>query len=526
MTLKVPPTHPSRQLSTVTRDLGAVDIALRALRRYSDRIAFRSASGDLTYAGTLELIGRLQHVLAGRGVRRGDRVAMLSSNRAEFWCASTAVQGLGAAASFLHPLASLDDQLLQIADLDASLCIVDMTVFEGRAGELAARLGDVPVLGISRSASFPDLLSEAAQAVGSTARDVSRAEDVALVNYTGGTTGRAKGVVRRKTPAAYQLAITTLADFEISSGASYLAVAPITHVAGAKVIPVLARGGSIHLQQGFDPEAVLRAIERERISMTLMVPTMIYTLLDHPKLDDTDLSSLELLLYGASPIASARLREGLDRIGPVFSQLYGQTECYPIAVLSREDHRDPSLMGKCGAPGSTIDCAVLDDESNPVDAGEVGEICVRGPSMMDEYWRRPDLTREAFVDGWLRTGDLGCFDERGYLAIVDRAKDLVISGGFNVYPSEVENVLVSHPAVSSAAVFGVDHERWGEAVTAAVVLRPGASALEQELIEFVRDRKGSLLTPKTLRVVENLPMTPVGKIDKRRLRREWATEES
>lgn len=524
MTPEIPLAHPTPQLQHTPRDLGAVDIALRALRRYPERLAFRSASGELTYAGTLELIGRLQHVLARRGVRRGDRVALLSSNRAEFWCASTALQGLGAAASFLHPLGSLDDHLLQIADLDASLCIVDMSVFEERAGEIAARLGDVPVLGISSSTSFPDLLSEAAHAMGTTARDDSRPEDIVLINYTGGTTGRAKGVVRRKAAAAFQLAISTLADFEIPSRASYLAVAPITHVAGAKVIPVLRQGGSVHLHQRFDPEEVLRSIERERITMTLMVPTMIYTLLDHPALDAVDLSSLELLLYGASPIASARLQEGLDRIGPVFSQLYGQSECYPIAVLSREDHSDPSLLGKCGAPGSTIDCAVLDDESNEVEAGEVGEICVRGPSMMEEYWRKPDLTQEALRDGWLRTGDLGSFDERGYLAIVDRAKDLVISGGFNVYPSEIENVLVSHPAVASAAVFGVDDERWGEAVTAAVVLRPGASVPEQELIELVRDRKGSLLTPKTLRVVENLPMTPVGKIDKRRLRREWATE--
>lgn len=512
------PTHPSP--STWTGP-SATELALRALRRHPDRLAFATPFGDFTYGATTQLIGQLQAALSRRGVRQGDRVALLSSNRAEFWCASVALQGLGATVSFLHPLGSLEDQLFQVADLDASCCIVDMSVFGTRGAELAERLGDVPVLGMGESSILPDLLEDARSIGAATPHDVSAPDGIVIINYTGGTTGRPKGAARGRQASAYQLALSTAADFEIRSGASYLAMSPITHVAGAKVIPVLARGGTIHLANGFDPAAALRTIERERITMTLMVPTMIYALLDHPDLDGADLSSLDMLLYGASPMSSARLAEGLERIGPVFCQLYGQTECYPIATLPSQDHTDPSLIGSCGAPVSTVEVTILDESGQERPTGEIGEIAVRGPGMMDAYWRQPELTAETIAGGWLRTGDLGRADERGYLTIVDRTKDLIITGGFNVYPAEVENSLTSHPDVSSAAVFGVGDERWGEAVTAAVVLRPGAVVGEDELVAHVRAQKGALQAPKSLRIVDGLPMTPVGKIDKRRLRESW-----
>lgn len=512
-------------LSVPRGEVSAVEIALRALRRHPDRLAFSTPHGDLTYAATDDLIGRLQRVLVERGVRRGDRVALLSSNRAEFWAASTALQGLGGVTSFLHPLASLDDQLLQIADLDAAWCIVDMAAFSDRAGELAEKADGVNFLGIGASAIAPDLLDESVKVGAARASDAAAPDDITMVSYTGGTTGRAKGVARTQRSVSYQLVHATLADFEIESGASYLATSPITHVAGAKVIPVLARGGTIHLQNGFDPGRVLQTIEHERITMTLMVPTMIYALLDHPDLDRADLSSLQLLLYGASPMSRTRLEEGLERIGPVFSQLYGQTECYPISLLHRADHGDPTLIGSCGFPTSSAQTAILDEDAREVAVGEIGEISVRGPVVMDHYWRRPELTEVAFAGGWLRTGDLARRDDRGYLTIVDRSKDLIISGGFNVYPAEVENALTSHPAVSAAAVFGVEHARWGEAVTAVVVLRPGVTVSETDLIEHVRAKKGSLQTPKVLRVADDLPVTALGKVDKRRLRAMWSTGE-
>jgi fatty-acyl-CoA synthase len=521
MTATIPAAPSSKTPRTGPLWSGATvgSLVLRTLRRYPDRPAFVSDAATLTYAGATALIGRLQAALAARGLRRGDRVGLLAGNSAEAWCAGMAVQASGMATSWLHPMGSLDDQLYQLADLDAAACIVDATRYSARGGELAAGSGDVPVLGLGPApagADFgPDLLASSEAA---TAHDVARPEDVALVNYTGGTTGRPKGVMRRHPAVTHIMTIGTNTDFEIPFDARYLAVAPITHVAGTKVLPVLQRGGTVHLQDGFDPGRVLAAVERERITMTLAVPTMIYALLDHPALGDTDLSSLELLLYGASPMSPTRLAEGIDRIGPVFSQLYGQTECYPISVLRRGEHADPTLEGSCGVPISTVEVTLLDPAGEPVAPGEPGEICARGPAVMEEYWRKPELTAETFAHGWLHTGDVARMDERGYLTIVDRTKDMIISGGFNVFPREVEDALTSHEAVAVAAVFGVPDEKWGEAVTAAVVLRPGAAATAEELMRHVRDRKGAVQTPKAVHVVEALPTTAVGKIDKRALR--------
>jgi fatty-acyl-CoA synthase len=205
----------------------------------------------------------------------------------------------------------------------------------------------------------------------------------------------------------------------------------------------------------------------------------------------------------------------------VFSQLYGQTECYPITALHRQEHLDPGLRGSCGAPCANVQVTLLDPDGDPVPTGEPGEICARGPAAMAEYWRRPELTAQATAHGWLHTGDVARADDRGYLTIVDRIKDMIISGGFNVFPREVEDALTSHSAVAAAAVFGIADEKWGEAVTAAVVLRPGATATAEELIQHVRERKGAVQAPKAVRFYESFPATAVGKIDKRALRREW-----
>ncbi|HEX4356980.1 MAG TPA: AMP-binding protein [Pseudonocardia sp.] len=507
-------------------------VTLRALRRYPDRTAFSWDGGALSYAGATDLIGRIQRVYAEQRLRRGQRIAVLTGNRAESWCAAAAAQASGLVLSWLHPLGSLPDQLFQLADLDAAAVVVDAERFAARGAELAEALDGVAVLAVGPADFAPDLLA-AAERVGAGAPvDVAEPGDVVAISYTGGTTGRSKGALRRHPSAVLQGLTAILGDFELPADPRYLAVAPISHVAGTKIIPTLVRGGTVHLLTGFAPDRVLDAIARERLTFTLLVPTMIYALLDHPDLERTDLSSLELLLYGASPMSATRLVEGLERIGPVFSQLYGQTECYPISVLHRAEHDPvgrPELLASCGAPVSTVAVALLDASGAPVPVGEPGELCVRGGGVMEEYWQRPELTAETFAHGWLHTGDIARADDQGYLYIVDRAKDMIISGGFNVYPREVEDALAAHPAVSSAAVYGVPDEKWGEAVHAAVVLRAdpagpdplGAVAgggLADELIAHVKALKGSVHAPKSVRVLTELPMTAVGKIDKKALR--------
>jgi fatty-acyl-CoA synthase len=498
--------------------------ALRALRRYPGRTAFSWDGGQLSYAATADLVGRMQQVFDGLGLQQPLRVAVLSGNRAQSWCATLAAQLMGAATTALHPKASLADHLYQLNDCKADLLIVDARRFRERGGELAES-GSWQVLTLGMAGYGQDLLA-AAEAVGSAAAcDRAEAGQVAAFSYTGGTTGKAKCIVRtHATLLAASSAI--LADFELPSRPRFLAVSPISHVGGTKILPTLLRGGTVHLVDGFDPELVMRAIERERINCTLMVPTMVYTLLDHPQLSAADLSSLELLLYGASPMSPARLLEGIERIGPVFAQFYGQTECYPIAVLPRADHDPacPRQFSACGYPVTGSEVALLDIEGNPVARGQVGEICVRGPHVMVEYAGQAAATAEALAGGWLHTGDLGQADECGRLYIVDRLKDMIVTGGFNVFTREVEDVLTANPDVVSAAVFGIPDEKWGEAVTAFVVRRPGSAITEAALVAAVKQCKGATHAPKRLEFVEELPTTSLGKINKKALRdRFWPT---
>jgi len=230
-------------------------------------------------------------------------------------------------------------------------------------------------------------------------------------------------------------------------------------------------------------------------------------------------------MYGAAPMSPTRLLEGLERIGPVFCQLYGQTEGYPLTVLRKGDHNkdDPGLFAACGHPCTSVQVALLDEDGNEVPVGEVGEICAQAPQVMDEYWQRPEQTAETLANGWLHTGDMAFADERGFLYIVDRKKDMIITGGFNVFPREIEDVLTTDQNVAMAAVIGVPDDKWGEAVKAVVIPRPGAEIDVDALIQRVRDAKGAVQAPKSVDIVEEIPLTPLGKPDKKALRETyWA----
>ena len=493
---------------------------LRALARYPDRTAFSWPGGSLTYRGATELIGRLQKVFVQLDLEPGTRVAFLTANRADTWCAGVAAQLSRLAITWLHPLGSLDDQLFQIEDSEARVLVVDADTFRDRGGELAARVSHLLGLFTFGAAGYGIDLLAAVVATGTvTPRCLAGADDIATLNYTGGTTGKSKGALRHHREYG-GFASAILASFEIPDTPRYLTVAPISHVAGTKVLPTLIRGGTVHMLKGFDPEAVFRTIAREHINFTLLVPTMIYMLLDHPQLAKTDLSSLELLLYGASAMSPSRLVEGIERIGPVFSQLYGQTECYPVSVLRKRDHdpKIPELFLSCGFPIAACAVKILDEADQEVATGEAGEICVRGSHVMSEYWKRPEQTEETLRSGWLHTGDIARADERGYMFILDRKKDMIVSGGFNIFPREVEDVLSQHADVAMVAVVGVPDDKWGEAVTAIVVAREGAKPNAEELINLVKSRKGSAHAPKHVKFVSELPMTGVGKVDKKVLK--------
>ncbi len=493
-------------------------LVLRALRRHPDRTAFRQGDVAVSYQHVIDFMGKVQAVLEAHKIIRGARIALLTENRYETWCASVAAQGLGVATSWLHPLSSLESQVSQIRDVGATALIIDGDAFEERARELASAVPDVRLFCVGKAGAGADFLALISESESAGPIERAVATDIGTLNFTGGTTGRQKAIVRQAGQVAL-MAIAMNSELELPDEVQYLAIGLISHVTGQLIAPALMRGGTVHLVKKFDAVQVLETIQRERVSATLMVPTMIYKLLDAP-LEDFDLGSLKLVVYAGSVISPDRLKQAIQRIGPVFSQVYAQTECTPIAILRRADHDldDPSSLGACGYPMATAEIAILDDDNQPVASGQIGEICVRSPSVMQGYLEQPDATHETLASAWLHTGDIGFSNARGRLSIVDRKKDMIVSGGSNVYPREVEDVLTAHAAVASAAVIGVPHAIWGEAVAAIVVLRSGAKADAGELMAYVRERKGPLIAPKQIEFADMLPMTPFGKVDKKKLR--------
>jgi fatty-acyl-CoA synthase len=501
------------------------DLVLTALRRYPDRVAFVQDGRELTYRLVEDRIGRLAATLVARGLGDGGGVGILSPNRPEVYLGQTAAGFAGGRYTALHPLGSLDDHGYACDEAELRILLVD-PVYGARAADLLERCPTVEtIFTFGPSDAGEDLGPVLDAAPAATLRWGTRhPEDLSWLLYTGGTTGVPKAAMLPERAVA-QMVQSVSIGWDLPAERRYLACAPISHAAGMLVTPVLLSGGTVVLMRAFDPGQWLRLAAEQRITLGLLVPTMIYAVLDHPDLDHTDLAALETVMYGASPMSPTRLVEGIERIGPVFAQLYGQTECAGIATsMSRADHRPDDLqrLTACGFPMPGARVSVLDDDGDEVPDGEPGEVCVQGASVMQGYFKQPELTTETIGGGWLRTGDIAVRDVEGLLYIVDRKKDMIVSGGFNVFPREIEDVLTSDPSVSVAAVIGVPDDKWGEAVTALVVARPGTTCDPDALRQLVRDRKGAVYTPKTVEVVDELPLTPVGKADKKVLRaRYW-----
>jgi fatty-acyl-CoA synthase len=502
------------------------EIILTALRRFPDRIAFRQDDRTLTYRETADLLARWITVFTERGlgpVRREDPDAL---SRPEVWLGQSSAAMAGGRYTALHPLGSLDDHLYACNEAELRFLLVDPAYAE-RAAKLLDASGCVETVFTFGPAEVGEDLTRLAAAV--TPAPLTAGphgpDDIAWLLYTGGTTGVPKAAMLPERAIA-QMMFTVLSGWDLPGDMRYLACAPISHAAGMLTTPTLMRGGTIILQRSFDPGAWLAAVATERVTLALLVPTMIYAVLDHPALGATDLSSLQTIMYGASPMSPARMAEALDRIGPVFCQLYGQTECAGLATSlwrAEHDRHDAHRLTSCGKPLPGVRIAILDDAGEVVPDGTPGEICVQGSSVMLGYWKQPALSAAALDDGWLRTGDVAVRDADGYLYIVDRKKDMIVSGGFNIFPREVEDVLTAHPAVSNVAVIAVPDPKWGEAVKALVVTKPGATVSAEDIIHLVRDKKGPVYAPKSVEFLDALPLTPVGKADKKALRaRYWA----
>jgi long-chain acyl-CoA synthetase len=353
-------------------------------------------------------------------------------------------------------------------------------------------------------------------------------DDLAGIFYTGGTTGRSKGVMLSHGNLMAN-ALNALGEGLWPGSSVYLHAAPMFHLAnGAAMYSVLLSGGSNVVIQSFTPDGVAAAMQKERVTDVLLVPTMIQMFVDHPTLSNYDLSSLKRITYGASPISDAVLMRAMKALPHIeFTQAYGMTELSPIATLLhwQEHIGDGRAKGRHrGAGRATLGCEVkiVDAEDKIVPTGTVGEIAVRGDVVMMGYWERPEETARAVVDGWMHTGDGGYMDPDGFVYVVDRVKDMIISGGENVYSAEVENALAQHPAVAQCAVIGIPSERWGEQVHAVVVMRSGVSATPEELMEHCKTLIAGYKCPRSVDMTSTaLPLSGAGKILKRELRRPY-----
>lgn len=489
-----------------------------ALSRVGDAAAVADVDGR-SVSGTdlLKYINRLAGLLSAMGLRPGDGLAQLASNRLAAYAVMAACLRAGVRYTPLHPLGSLEQQIDIVRDARAGMLVIDSRAFYEHGKKLAATFPDLQVLTLS-AADYGRSIDEV---LGNHAPPDYQPEgsDIAWVTYTGGTTGVPKGVMHTQAGMAATAAISITA-WEFPRNPHFLACSPISHAAGFMVLPVLSLGGRVSLMPAFSPEAVFDCVEKRGVDTLFLVPSMIYALLDHPQLERRDLSNLEHIIYASAPIAPERLREALHVFGPILFQCYGQTESIHISSMTRADH-DPSAARRLESAGRATEgmaLDVLDAAGEPVPTGDIGEICVKGPCVMSGYWQQPEATADILRAGWLHTGDVGSMDGDGFLYIVDRLKDMIISGGFNIYSRDVEHALQKHPEVVQAAVVGLPDGRWGERVHAVVVLRDESQVVEQDLIAFVREKSGPLLTPKTLEFRDQLPLTNLGKVDKRLLK--------
>lgn len=507
------------------------DIPRRNAKLYPHRIAVEEGAHSLTFRQLDDRVNRLANLFLGLRRDAQDKVAVLNHNCFQY------VELYFAAAKAGLPIVPLnfryakDELVYALNDSQATIFLFGQKylplVEEVRREVNGIRhlvCIDQKLTGVP---NYEELLANASSADPYVALDEN---DLAILGYTGGTTGLPKGVMsthRNVLTSSFNTAVGR----RLRPGGVFLNAPPLFHAGDANSMFAFSLVGCTNVvMNSFSPEDILRQIQDYKVTHALVVPAMILFMLQFPDFHCFDLSSLQMLYYGTAPMPLEPLKQAMVKFGCGFSQTYGATETFvTVSILQPEDHvlkgseEDFRRMSSAGREVAGVRVQIVDEDGREVQPGQVGEVTVKGHNVMKGYWKQPELTAQAIKDGWYHTGDMGRMDELAYLYIVDRKKDLIVSGGENIYPKEVENVLFTHPAVAEAAVFGVPDDTWGEAVKAVVVLKQGQQASEPELIEFCKQRLASYKKPKSVEFAQALPRSSAGKVLKRELRdRHWA----
>lgn len=478
---------------------------------------------ELTYDQLARRIDQLSNVLSARGVVKGTRVAFLGGNHPAFLETLFACGQLGAV--FVPLNIRLAPRELNYALNDSGSEV--LIALEAQAEQAILVSKESAVREYLQAADVPEQASDYETALSGASDEhhdlAVELEDPAIILYTSGTTGSPKGAVLTHANLTWN-SINVLVDYDLTSKSVALLIAPLFHTAslGMGALPMLLKGACLVLQERFEPAAVLGAVEKYGITSLSGVPTTFQLIAEDQAWDSTDLSSLQMLTCGGSAVP-VRVLEAYEARGLGFSGGYGMTETSPGATSLRPEHTR-AKMGSAGLPHFFTDVRIADSLGNLLPAKEVGEILIKGPNVIKEYWRRPEATESSYQDGdWFRSGDMGYLDEDGFLFISDRLKDMIISGGENIYPAEVEQAIMELPEVESVAVIGVPDEKWGEVPRAVLVLKPGSSLDSQGLIKHLDGRLARYKIPRTSVFVDDLPRTASGKIRKSDLRQLFGT---
>lgn len=506
----------------------------RAVKEYPNNMAIVYKSTRRTFADLNVRCNELANGLLQLGVRKGDRVGILLSNCCEFIEIDFALSKTGMVRVPLNVRLTGPDHQYMLNDSGAKVLIFGEEFIE-IVQAIRTNLKTVNKFicvprgflkeNVLDALNYENLIMNSPP--DEPLEDIYE-EDLHSLFYTSGTTGKPKGAMLTQKSWA-NVTINLIVDYgPMTEEDVILNTQALSHGAGFFVLPYFIKGATNVLIPEFKPSLVFETIEREKVTVLKLVPSMLYQLIESPERTQYDFSTLHSIIYGGSPIAVPRLIEAIQFFGKKLVQLYGQAEApMCISILSKKDHIIEGTedgikrLSSAGKPCVNVEVRIVDESGKDVQPGEVGEVIVRGYHLMKGYWNLPEATAEVLKDGWVYTGDLGYFDSKGYIFLVDRKRDVIISGAFNIYPKEIEDVIITHPKVKEVAVIGVPDKKWGEAVKAIVVIKEGTQVLEQEIIDYCRDHMASLKKPKTVDFVKELPLNPYGKILKTSLREHY-----